>query len=74
MKRLTISLEEDLYELLHNRSNYNRRSMNKEIVFLLEAALSMENEGNLNILRTMMMAQGGLDSVRIEMDEHQLAS
>lgn len=74
MRRLTISLEEDLYELLHNRSNYNRRSMNKEIVFLLEAALSMENEGNLNILRTMMMAQGGLESVRTEMDERQLAS
>lgn len=60
MTRFTMTLEPDLFELLQNRSAYNHRSMSKEITFLLEAALGMENENNLSIVRTLMHAQGGL--------------
>jgi|HigsolmetaAR201D_1030396.scaffolds.fasta_scaffold14574_4 hypothetical protein len=60
MHRVTVTLEEDLSLLLQNRAKYNRRSLTQEIVFLLEAALAAESEGNLNLLRTMMFATGGL--------------
>lgn len=37
--------------------------MNKEVIFLLEAALAAEHGDNLEILRTVMIAQGGLSSL-----------
>ncbi|CCV12936.1 hypothetical protein [Mesorhizobium sp. STM 4661] len=63
MIRFTTTLDPELYSLLQSRSNYNRRSMNKEIVFLLETALAAEIDGNLSILRTLMVAQGGVSSI-----------
>jgi len=61
MKRFTITLEEDLFDHLFERSEHNRRSMSQEIVFLLECALAAEVEGNLSIMRTLtMMVQGGM--------------
>lgn len=65
MTRLTITMEEDLFEILRNRAKYNCRSMAKEIVFLLESALAVESEGNLQIIRTLFHAQGGLDAIQV---------
>lgn len=59
-KRITLSLSEDLYSVLSTRANFNVRSINGEVVVLLEAALSSEIEGNISILRMLMKAQGGL--------------
>lgn len=71
MHRVTVSLETDLSTLLQNRAKYNRRSLSQEIVFLLEAALAAENEGNLSIIRTLMMAQGGIQPEYTGTDEPQ---
>lgn len=63
MRRFSTSLEDDLYELLESRASLNKRSMNKEVVFLLEAALSAEHGENLEVLRTLMIASGGIASI-----------
>lgn len=63
MHRVTITLEPDLSSLLQSRSKFNRRSLAQEIIFLIEAALAAESEGNLTIIRTLMMAQGGISSI-----------
>lgn len=59
MTRFTLTMEDDLFQLLQNRARFNRRSMSNELVFLLEAALAAEMEGNLDIYRALMYAQGG---------------
>ena len=64
--RHTITLDEDIYLLIQSRASYNKRSMNKEIVFLLEAALAVESEGNLDIIRALFAAQGGVQSFTTE--------
>lgn len=80
MERFTVSLEPELFHLLHDRAKYNRRSMSQEIVFLVECALASEIDSNITIMRTLMMAQGGVKSVpaqsnqspeHTEMDESQ---
>lgn len=63
MTRFTMTLDPELYALLQSRANYNRRSISKEVVFLLESALAAEIDGNLSILRTLMQAQGGVSSI-----------
>ena len=63
MDRFTVSLEPELFTLLRDRAAYNRRSMSQEMVFLIECALASEIDGNLSILRTLMMAGGGVKSV-----------
>lgn len=63
MDRFTVTFEPELFSLLRNRAAYNRRSMSQEIVFLIECALANEIEGNITIMRTLMMAQGGVTSI-----------
>jgi hypothetical protein len=63
MRRLSTSLPDELFELLSSRAEFNRRSMNGELIFLLEAALAAEHGDNLGIIRTMMIAQGGLSQL-----------
>lgn len=63
MKLLSIRLEPDLYALIQSRASFNHRSMSREVTFLIEAALGAESEGNLQIIRTLFMAQGGIESV-----------
>lgn len=60
MRRIPVALDESLSALIESRADINKRSMNKEIVFLVEAALAAEHDGNLEILRTLMIAQGGI--------------
>lgn len=57
--RYTLTLPENLYTLIDDRSDLNGRSINKEIIFLIEGALAAEIDGNLQILRMLMLAQGG---------------
>lgn len=64
MDRFTISLGHELYELLKDRAEFNHRSMSQECVFLIECALAAEIDGNREILRTLMMAQGGLQTLK----------
>ncbi|MBC2806550.1 Arc family DNA-binding protein [Rhizobium ruizarguesonis] len=63
MIRLSTSLPDELFNLLQSRADINKRSMNKEVIFLLEAALAAEHGDNLALIRTMMIAQGGLSSL-----------
>lgn len=39
--------------------------MSAEIVFLIEAALAAEHGGNLEILRALLMAQGGVPALSV---------
>lgn len=50
--------------LLKERAELNGRSVNKEIIILIESALAAEVDGNLQILRMLMKAQGGLPPVQ----------
>jgi hypothetical protein len=59
-RRLTLSMPLELHQLLEERAALNSRSVNKEIIFLIEGALAMEIDGNLQILRMLMKASGGL--------------
>lgn len=60
MRRLTISIDEELYAHIHKRAEFNRRSMGRELCFLAEAALASELNTSLEILRALLKAQGGL--------------
>ena len=66
MRRFSTSLENDLYDLLESRAALNRRSMNKEIIYLLEAALAAEHGENLDIVRTLMIASGGVAGLKAQ--------
>lgn len=63
MHRLSVALSEDLSALIQARADINKRSMSKEVIFLVEAALSAEHGTNLEILRTLMIAQGGVGTL-----------
>jgi hypothetical protein len=65
MDRFTVTLEPELFNLLKGRAAYNRRSMSQEIVFLVECALAGEIDSNITIMRTLMMAQGGVTSIEV---------
>lgn len=58
--RVTITFGAEIYDLLRERADLNRRSLNQEVLYLVEAALASEIEGNLQIIRMLMRAQGGL--------------
>lgn len=60
MHRLSVALNDDLSALIQARADINKRSMSKEVIFLIEAALAAEHGSNLEILRTLMIAQGGV--------------
>lgn len=70
MNRFTITVEPELKRVLEQRANYNRRTLNGEVVFLLECALAAEIEGNKSILRTLMMAQGGITTLPAPGEPH----
>jgi hypothetical protein len=63
MRRIPVALDDSLSALIESRAEINKRSMNKEIVFLVEAALAAEHGDNLEILRTLMIAQGGVGAL-----------
>ncbi|KQS84254.1 hypothetical protein ASG58_21020 [Rhizobium sp. Leaf383] len=63
MHRISVALDDDLSALIQSRAEMNKRSMSKEVIFLVEAALSAERGSNLEILRTLMIAQGGLQTL-----------
>ena len=64
MMRASVNLDDDLYVVLIRRAEYNHRSLSGEILYLLECALASEVEGNQQILRTLLMAQGGVKSLK----------
>ena len=51
MQRVSILIEDTLKDVLMARALHNRRSLSKEIYFLIETALAAEMETNLAILR-----------------------
>ena len=69
MDRFTLTMDPDLYNLLKERSKYNHRSMNQECIFLIECALAGEIDGNIAIMRTLMMAQGGVKNLEAPVPE-----
>lgn len=69
MDRFTLTMDPELYNLLKDRARYNHRSMNGECIYLIEAALASEIDGNVAILRTLMMAQGGVKSLQPQAPE-----
>jgi hypothetical protein len=63
MHRLSVAFNDDLSALIQSRAEINKRSMSAEVIFLVEAALSAEHGDNLAILRTLMIAQGGVGTL-----------
>jgi hypothetical protein len=63
MHRLSVALDDDLSALIQSRADLNKRSMSKEVIFLIEAALAAQHGDNLEILRTLMIAQGGISTL-----------
>lgn len=61
--RYTMTFDEDLYLLIQSRSRYNKRSLNKEIIYLIESALAAESGDNLEIFRALFAAQGGVEAL-----------
>lgn len=59
MPRYTATFEPELLTLLRDRADLNGRSVNKEIIILIESALAAEVDDNLQILRMLMKASGG---------------
>jgi hypothetical protein len=59
-RRYSLTMDDEFYKHLEGRAALNNRSLNKEILFLVEGALASELDGNLHILRVLMKAQGGL--------------
>ena len=49
---ISVLVNQDLEEIIRNRSATNHRSMTKEIVFLIETALAVESE---DVRRTMQL-------------------
>lgn len=63
MHRLSVALDDDLSALIQSRADLNKRSMSKEVIFLVESALAAEHGSNLEVLRALMIAQGGVQSL-----------
>lgn len=59
MARITISLPDNLYATFRERADFNRRSMSSEIAYTLEAALAMEMDININMLRALNASPEG---------------
>lgn len=70
MQRITISLPSTLYDTFRDRANYNRRSMSSEITFTLEAALAMESDVNLSMIRALTGSQEDIRTERTGSTEH----
>lgn len=56
MQRVTINVDDDFKEMLERRASFQRRSLSKEVVFLLETALAQEEQSNIAILRMHLQA------------------
>lgn len=54
MNRFSITLGEDLYNVIHDRSKANHRSMGKEILALIEAGLAADFSAKESILRQLL--------------------
>lgn len=63
MRRIPVALDDSLSALIESRAELNKRSMSREILFLVEAALAAEHAGNLEMFRTLMIAQGGIEAI-----------
>ena len=63
MVRFTLTLTPELYNLIQDRAKFNIRSMNGEVIYLVECALAEEIESNRQIMRTLMMASGGIKNL-----------
>ena len=61
MARFTITVSEEMYDHLKERAKANLRSTNGEIIFLLEAALAVQNDESLRILRAIYLTTGAGD-------------
>lgn len=72
MVRFTLTLSDELYALLQDRAKYNVRSTNGECIYLIECALAEEIESNRQIMRTLMMASGGIKNLPHPGQEDQL--
>jgi plasmid stability protein len=57
MQRITINVDDEFKEMIERRASFQRRSVSKEIVFLLETALAQEESSNIAILRMHMQAE-----------------
>lgn len=66
MRRLSLNVSDEFGDLLEHRAKHNNRSINKEIIWLIEAALAHESDVPLSLLRSIMVAEGGPKPARTE--------
>lgn len=54
MNRMSITLGEDLYNIIKERAKSNFRSMNSEILCLIEAGIDADMDLKENLLRELL--------------------
>ena len=64
MIRRTITMIPELNQHIMQRARLNRRSISQEISYLIEVALATEADVNLEFVRSVFLAQGGLAGIR----------
>lgn len=55
-QRRSLIFENDFYERLQSRARMNRRSVNQEVIFLIECGLLMEEARSQEIIRLAQLA------------------
>lgn len=68
-QRHTLTIKQDLFDVLKNRALINRRSVNQEILYLVECAMVMEVPKDLEVRRLARLASADPTFGRIETDE-----
>lgn len=55
MNRFTLTISDDLLQVIRSRASLSRRSISGEIIYLVEAALAAEMEGDTGLMRALYL-------------------
>lgn len=67
--RHTLTIDRDLFETIGTRARANRRSINQEILYLIECAMVMEVARNLEVRRLVQLELSSPNTEYIETDD-----
>ena len=67
--RHTLTIDRDLFETIGNRARANRRSINQEILYLIECAMVMEVARNLEVRRLVQQELASQSTEYTETDD-----
>lgn len=58
MKRISLSVDPHLHHILKARAKNNKRSLNAELTLLLESALALDEQYNMDLWRSIIKLEG----------------